>query len=56
MPSVLINGIRLKIQMIIHRPMNTWFSIKKPEIHTGKKISSTSVAGHDGWLHVEEYK
>ena len=44
-------------QDIIHMLMDTWFLIKKPEIQSGKKTtSSTNVFGQSGWLYVEESK
>jgi hypothetical protein len=37
--------------------MDTWFLIKKPEIHSGKKkASSTNDAGLTGCLHIEKCK
>ena len=31
------NGIELKPQKYIQTPMNFWFLVKNPEIHTGKR-------------------
>jgi hypothetical protein len=39
---VLINEIKLKTQPKIHIPMDTWFFIKKTEIHIGKGAKSST--------------
>lgn len=36
--------------------MNSLFLLRKAKMHTGKKASSTNVAGQHGQLHVEQFK
>jgi hypothetical protein len=50
----MINGIELKIQIQIYTPVDTWYFIKKPEVHTGKKKEySTNGTAEIGQHHVE---
>ena len=47
----------IKFNWRLGHNLYTWFLIKKPEIHTEKKIAySANVDGQAGCLHVEECK
>ena len=60
--DVLISGIKSKTQTQIHTSMETWFLIKKSEIHKGKKgtfsINGTDLTGYlcvEGWKQIHIY-
>ena len=47
--GMLTNGIESKTQILIHKPMNTWFSTKELKLYNGrKKASLTNGAGITG--------
>ena len=54
---MLTNGIELKTQTWNHKPVDNLSWIKKPEMHTGKKIAlSINYVGKTEWLRVKEGK
>ena len=51
------NGTESKTQILIHTPLNIWFSRKKQKIRNRKKTAYlTNGAGITGYQHVEEWK
>ena len=50
--DTLINYIETASQKKVQRPVDSWFLIRKPEIHTGKRTaSSTNGTGQNRRLH-----